>query len=282
MKEVARARSEADHWKTLATGGKIDQATQHSFDAQLPGPDPAHLNRHEISNLPESDYVSRDDTPLDTSPTHSSVSDQPPFKRRKVSMRTDLAKVGSNMQHYGQGIFKPPYSHIQVTSPPVQDVTQPPPLPAKCMADDILNYYHHSIHRTLPILDWKSFEEQYETVYRKGLTYRKDHAWLGLFFSILAIGTLHRSRVEAKQYLDTSRSYMDVWTDDLTLDHARVALLTSMFLVEINLKSAGWTSLGIATRVAFDLGLNCEAGTWSAVEEEMRRRLWWCIYACNT
>lgn len=72
-----------------------------------------------------------------------------------------------------------------------------------------------------------------------------------------------------------------MWSEDLTLDHARAALLSSIFLVEMNLKSAGWIWIGLAVRISFDIGLHCEAGTWPAVETEMRRRVWWCVYACD-
>ena len=74
---------------------------------------------------------------------------------------------------------------------------------------------------------------------------------------------------------------IDPWDEDLSLDHARCALLVSILLVELNFKSAGWIWLGNAVRIAQDIGLHHESQAWSSAEDEMRRRVWWSIYACD-
>lgn len=83
---------------------------------------------------------------------------------------------------------------------------------------------------------------------------------------------------QGKVYLEASRMLINLWTDEFTLDHARAALLTSIFLTEMNMKSAAWVWLGSALRIAQDIGLHHESGTWSVSEGEMRRRVWWAIY----
>jgi len=70
----------------------------------------------------------------------------------------------------------------------------------------------------------------------------------------------------------------DLFNDEFTIDHARAALLTSIFLMEINCKSASWTWLGSTVRIAQDIGLHRESGPWGVVENEVRRRVWWGIY----
>jgi len=105
--------------------------------------------------------------------------------------------------------------------------------------------------------------------------------WGALLFAVFACGTLHRSWTEGQRYLGISGSLIDLWTEDLTLDHARTALLSSIFLVEMNLISAGWTWIGYAVRISFDIGLHCELGTWPPIEAEMRRCVWWCVYSCD-
>ena len=72
---------------------------------------------------------------------------------------------------------------------------------------------------------------------------------------------------------------MDFWIDSPTLDHVIGAILTSVCFLETNRRSAGWTTLGYALRVAQDLGLHRENATTSLEKAETRRRVWWAIYA---
>ena len=78
-----------------------------------------------------------------------------------------------------------------------------------------------------------------------------------------------------------SKSLIEIWTEDISLDHVRCAILSSIVLVEMNLKSAGWTWLGCAIRFAQDLGLHREPGSQPAAEEELCRRIWWSLYSCD-
>lgn len=184
------------------------------------------------------------------------------------------------MQQHGRGIFKPPYPH-QETSSPGPFSSSLPGLPPKNVADTLVDQYRVTFHPTLPLVHWPSFGERYENAYKDGSLQGVPRIWSAFLFAVFACGTLHRSWHDGQKYLEISKSLIDMWTEDLTLDHARVALLTSIFLIEMNLKSAGWTWIGFAVRISFDIGLHCEAGTWPAVEKEMRRRVWWCVYACD-
>ena len=246
----------------------------HSSADLLPGPDPHQLPSHRLSHLPGA-----------RSAQLARLNEEPPSyerapKRRKTVGTQYLTRIGVNMARFGRGIFKPPYPHYRNPSP-ASPSSSLPGLPPKDVGDVLLRQYRYTIHPTLPMLHWHSFNEQYEAVYRDGSLHNVPRIWSALLFAVFACGTLHRSWSEGQKYLEVSRSLVDLWTEDLTLDHARTALLNCMFLVESNLKSAGWTWIGIAVRTSFDIGLHCEAGTWSPVEEEMRRRVWWSIYACD-
>lgn len=237
----------------------------------LPVPEPAH--NHNLSHLP--DPKARN--------AHYAIEQFPGLearqpKRRKTAGTMDFSLVGSNMQKYGRGIFKLPYPQAQSpTSSSLSDSL--PDLPPKHEADTLLRQYQFTIHPTLPMIHWPSFQEKYETVYRNRSLDEVPRIWVALLYAIFACGTLHRSWQEGKKHLEVSRSLIDLWTEELTLDHVRTALLSSIFLVEMNLKSAGWAYIGYAVRISFDIGLHCEAGTWSAIEAEMRRRTWWCVYS---
>ena len=154
-------------------------------------------------------------------------------------------------------------------------------LPPKEIADTLIHQYHLTIHPTLPFIHWPSFKEQYDSVYKEQNLSLVPRIWVALLFAVLACGTLHHSWHDGTKFFRSSKSLVDMWAEDFTLDHVRAALLHSIFLVEINLKSAGWVWVGFAVRISLDIGLHCEAGTWSPVEEEMRRRVWWSLYACD-
>jgi len=253
--------------------GKEEDATHHVSIGHLPIPEPAH-NRN-LSHLPDPESR-RSLYAIEQFPGLESR--QP--KRRKIAGTMNFPKVGTNMQKYGRGIFKLPYPQTQNPSPPSPSGSLPD-LPPKHEADILLRQYQFILHPTLPMIHWPSFQEQYEAVYLDRSLDRVPRIWVSLLYAVFACGTLHRSWQEGREYLDLSRSLIDLWTEELTLDHVRTALLSSIFLVEMNLKSAGWTYIGCAVRSSFDIGLHCEAGTWSAIEEEMRRRVWWCVYSCD-
>lgn len=280
IKELARTKSELEQARTEAEGSKSAPVSRNTSTVQLVAAGPNELPGHDMSHLPGPETTH---SPQDVKPealNHRTSPHEPPTKKRRLEDVQTLPKAGVNMQRYGHEIFKTPYAHKQ------SDTLRPfsfdvPALPVKATADRLLRQYRDSLHPAIPVIYFREFQEQYDRVYKDGHLHNAPRVWIGLLFAIFAVGTLPSDWKEGRQYLQISRSQTDMWTEDPTLDHARVALLASIFLVETNMKSAGWIWLGVATRIAFDIGLHCETGTWSAVEEEMRRRVWWCIYSCE-
>ena len=280
IKELARTKSELELARIEAENGRPLPSSRNASAAHLPGPDHPDVPGHDRSPLPgpESAYLPQDPKPR-IREQHASP-DQPPTKKRRLANDQDLSKISMNMQRYGRGIFQATHSH-RLTHPPVSISSDVPALPGKETADVLLRHYHSIIHPIIPVLYWHEFHKQYDRVYEEGSLQNVPRIWVGLLFAIFAIGTLQLDWKEGQKYLEISKSQIDIFTEDPTLDHARVALFASIFLVETNSKSAGWTWLGVATRIALDLGLHCEIGAGSAIEQEMRRRIWWCIYSCD-
>ena len=206
-----------------------------------------------------------------------------PRRQQRPQPPHDLSSVRANIRNFGRGIFKPPAPYRQMGTQANFNPPQPD-LPPKHLADHLLSAYYASIHLIIPILHWPTFEREYTAVYKAGSLHGVPAVWSSLLFSILAVGVLfstdpniHRPQ-KGKEFIETSRMLIDMWNDEFVIDHARAAILTSIFLTEINLKSAAWTWLASAVRISQDIGLHAETGPWPMIEGEMRRRVWWGIY----
>ncbi|XMA15382.1 hypothetical protein WAI453_008173 [Rhynchosporium graminicola] len=206
-----------------------------------------------------------------------------PKRKGRPPSPQDLARVRSNIRNFGRGIFKPPAPYRQIGSQAHFNPPRPD-LPPKTLSDHLLGSYYAAVHMLIPILHWPTFEQEYEAVYKAGSLHGVPHVWSSLFFSVLAVGVLFSSDTsihrphKGKEYIEISRMLIDTWNDEFVIDHARSAILVSIFLTEINLKSAAWTWLASAVRISQDIGLHNETGPWPMIEGEMRRRVWWGIY----
>jgi Fungal specific transcription factor domain len=206
-----------------------------------------------------------------------------PQRRQRPPVAPDLRSTRAHLRIYGKGIFKPPPPYRQIGTQP-KFTPALPELPSKAMAEHLLNQYYLSIHSVIPILHWPSFVKEFEAVYRVGSLQGVPPVWSSLLFSVFACGALHTidhsiDRInDGKRYIEFARCLIDLWNDEFSIDHVRGALLTSIFLTEMNLKSAAWVWLGSAIRISQDIGLHTESAPWPVIETEMRRRVWWGVY----
>ena len=198
-------------------------------------------------------------------------------EHQKSNLRADFSKARRNLVTHGQGVIKSPFSQSPAFPPPTPKKGLPQ-LPPRYLADTLMQKYFESIPNALPILHWQSFTQQYENVYQKGSFQFVPHAWAALFFAMLACGSLYDRRGSGQTFLEISQDMMDFWTDSPTLDHVASALLTSLYFLETNRRSAGWTMLGYALRAAQDLGLHREKTYTFADDGEICRRVWWSVY----
>ncbi|KAJ5226385.1 hypothetical protein N7468_007610 [Penicillium chermesinum] len=205
-----------------------------------------------------------------------------PSRRPKAPLTQDLSSVRKNLREHGRHILQLPAPYQQ-TGPPAVVESDSPALPPKDTADHLMAQYFNCIHSVLPIIHWPTFTAEYEQVYRSGTLVGMSKEWAGVLFGVFACGAIHtfepNREEKGKEFLRISCSVIDIWQDTFNLDRARASLLVSLFLYEINSKSASWVWIGTAVRVAQEIGLHVDSGPWSAVEAEMRKRLWWCLYA---
>ncbi|KAG9246029.1 fungal-specific transcription factor domain-containing protein [Calycina marina] len=240
----------------------------------------------QLRSLLQDEREGQMDVDLECSPTTSlqipEVGSHPKRQRRPQHV-SDLSTVRDNIRNFGRGIFKPPAPYREVRTQAHFSLPLPD-LPPKHIADHLLECYYSSVHLLIPILHWPTFQKDYATVYRAGSLQGIPAVWTSLLFSIFAVGILFSTDPKiqrhrrGKEFIETSQELIDLWNDDFVIDHARAALLTSIFLTEQNLKSAAWTWLASAVRIAQDIGLHADTGPWPKIEGEMRRRVWWGIY----
>lgn len=206
-----------------------------------------------------------------------------PVRRPRHPPPEDISRVRANIRNFSRGIFKPPAPYRQVGTQAHFNPPRPE-LPPKHMADHLIRSYYSCVHMVIPIIHWPTFEQEYDAVYKAGSLNGVPAVWSSLLFSMLAVGVIFSTDPSVqrphrgKDFISTSRSLIDLWNDEFVLDHARSAVLVSIFLSEMNLNSAAWTWLSAAMRISQDIGLHIETGPWPVIEGEMRRRVWWGIY----
>ncbi|KAK3946455.1 fungal-specific transcription factor domain-containing protein [Diplogelasinospora grovesii] len=214
------------------------------------------------------------------------IGSEPKRKKRPAPMH-ELARARSNLCMFSRGAWKPPaqFRQAPITRPSRPPGDWQPELPPRQMADQLMQSFYMSAHTMTPIIHWASFQQAVEELYKPETSMQHvQPAFLSMFFAVLAVGSLfvpephlHRS-YRAAEFLETARKLMDPWNNEYVLDHARAMVLITVALNELNLKSAAWTWLGSAIKVAQDIGMYSESGPWPFIEAEMRRRTWWTMY----
>lgn len=244
--------------------------------------------RHQLDRIRAQDFKSTSYSDQATDSTAQAMSEVPALgrsPRRMLKARTpqDLAHARTQLSDFGRGLLKPPVTGPKTMSPQLPSPpTDLPPLPPRASADHYLHFYFECIHRQFPVLHWQSFQHQYVQIYESAGSSAPPSEWIRVIFVVLACGALSTrdpSRLpEAQDYLTKAVSTMNFWEDEVSINQAIVAFLASVFLAELNRKSASWIWLGSAIRVAQDLGLHVQGGQWSSIEGEMRKRVWYSFY----
>jgi hypothetical protein len=199
----------------------------------------------------------------------------------------DAEEVRRHVRDYCRGVFKLPPPHRQVGTQPEACKDSGFQLPPNSIGDILIRNYYETVHTVIPILHWPSFADKYDEVKVKGNLSGVSQVWASVLFAVFALGTVYSTDPEIRRlhpdggrnFMEQSQGFVDLFCDAFTIDHARAALLTSLYLTEVNCKSAAWVWLGSTVRIAQEVGLHRQSGPWPVVEGELRCRVWWAIYA---
>lgn len=193
-------------------------------------------------------------------------------------------RVRRNIRNYGRDIFQPPYSYR--TIPMGTICSNPGPvLPPKPIVDLLLVTYKNVVHSYAPVLHWPTFEAEVQSVYQNGDFRGVREVWIATLFAVLACGTMSIDVYKAKEMgidgtrlINTAIYSINSMSDVITVDNARAALMISIYLFDMNLRSVASVWLGTAVRAAQECGLHMEVSPASVMQAEVRRRVWWSIY----
>ncbi|KAF1995649.1 hypothetical protein P154DRAFT_342735 [Amniculicola lignicola CBS 123094] len=215
---------------------------------------------------------------LESQPTSHTAS-----QRIAPPILNNFNHVRKNIRSYSREIFQVPYENRTEYS-----ASTLPEIPPRANFAHLSRAYLDSIHEMYPVLHWPTFQREVDEVYTSRSFQDKAREWVGLFFAMLACGSLQtpgsatrspNSRPAGMELYELSKQLVDPASQELNIVHAQGALLLSIFATESNLKSTGLAWAASAVRVAQILGLQCGNRSWPIIEGEVRRRLWWSIYA---
>lgn len=152
-------------------------------------------------------------------------------------------------------------------------------VPSKERIEHYVNLYFETYHISYPIVHRPLFLAQLNEVVEA------PPGWRSLLYIVAAIGSF-MSATNAEDdddltLLDCAKkelSIEDLETGSLTL--VQTLALISNYLQKRDRPNSGYNYLGLAARMAMGLGLHkdfTEAGDL-LLNQEMRRRVWWCLY----
>jgi hypothetical protein len=192
--------------------------------------------------------------------------------------------VRENIRGHSRGIFSTLYMPSVVRTD-----TRPAPFEVPQRADfaHLSRSYYDCVHEWYPVLHWPTFQHEVDEIYAARTFEGATREWIGLFFAVLACGTLQGNTAPhgTAQFPSVGATYFELatqaltpWPQTLTIEYAQAAFLLSVFSGEQNWRSIGSMWLSSAVRAAQEMNVHCDLNTGSLVDSEIRRRLWWALY----
>ncbi|KAF1835139.1 hypothetical protein BDW02DRAFT_496544 [Decorospora gaudefroyi] len=242
------------------------------------------MNSQLRTKVSDKDSPDFDRTDMNRRHCEAQTSLTPKSRRVSVPVMNNFEHVGRNIRTNAQGVFETPHQKHNILA---ESGWRLPELPPRGDFAHLSRSYLCAIHEWYPALHWPTFQNEVDEVYASRSFEGCSRGWTGLFFAVLACGTLHPGFEQGSFPSATSRgtAFFEIatmtlqpWPQDLCITHAQAALLLSIFATENNMRSTGSIWLASAVRIAQELQICPEVDCWPAVDGEVRRRLWWTIY----
>ena len=161
--------------------------------------------------------------------------------------------------------------------------------PGSSVTDEVyIRAYFQNYHPMYPFIHEATFMSRYRVSYPPG---ENDAAWSILVNMVLAIGAW--SNADSQSNVD--RKYFERAKEDLKrismFERGNTTLLQALLLLNVYNEKCGnpkesWHFLGLAVRMAIDLGLHNErtytSSNQSLLDQEIQRRVWWTVYCLDS
>lgn len=162
-------------------------------------------------------------------------------------------------------------------------------LPAREVADALIEAYFDRVHPNYMIFHRGSFQLRYESVWadKSKPIQEFEQALICSIFMMFVFGAQalehhdeEKSAQLQRRYLDLvqARTYQLIHTTSLL--NVQAILLLQLHQHNASERNTSWMLLGCASRMALSLGMHREGATggFDSIERELRRRVWWTLY----
>lgn len=151
---------------------------------------------------------------------------------------------------------------------------------SKQRIENYIEQYFETYHISYPIIHKPTFMAQLNEIIP-----RPEPDWESLYYIVAAIGSFmsatSQQESEDLELFDMAKSRLSIdvlETGNITL--VQTLTLMSNYLQKRDRPNSGYNYLGLAVRMALGLRLHkqIDDSNESILDQEMRRRIWWCLY----
>ncbi|KAJ9138227.1 Fungal-specific transcription factor [Pleurostoma richardsiae] len=160
-------------------------------------------------------------------------------------------------------------------------------LPPRNISDTLVETFFTKVHRDFPVFHRAVFQASYEGMWSP--LPETDPAWLMTLYMVFALaletapdnGSTQRRLAAQARYLTKAKSLLPEVITGCTLGHVQALMLYCLLLHISRERTSCWNITGVAIRMAIAIGLHRNAANpkCSPLERELRKRVWWTLYA---
>ncbi|CAG8529255.1 1307_t:CDS:2 [Cetraspora pellucida] len=179
-------------------------------------------------------------------------------------------KILKDNSNHRQECFTKPITHSDKTSK----------LPPKELRDQLLDIYWRECHSYMPFINKEEFMEKYNDL-------ENNQSLIILLYAMFAITAKHHQgpavyknpddpSTVGEEYIERAKELLKDEFDNPTITNVQALVLLAGNL-QGSKNPSSWLYVGIAIRLAQDMGLHRDSSKWNldARQTEIRRRVWW-------
>ena len=187
----------------------------------------------------------------------------------------------------GEGLDMFVQRSIFFGTPPTFDVTQatrsfpPTDIVSADRAAVFLDKFKTVSSHLFPLFTEAELDQMFQDLYPEEGRFTSSAQEMALVLAVLAIGALSTDSTDLAEILyEQAKTVAHPFTEAVTLSMIQLKILLADYQVNMGRPNSAYLHLGDATRRAFAMGLNREAGRTASDETvlQKRRSAMWCLY----